>query len=791
MKNTSNHQPGKIMSTRRHIPLALVPLLLGSACLPLTAETLAYYQFEDSPGVLADSDGAGRNLEQTTGTGTATQITSPFGDAITNPPAGSVANTQAISLETTGKIGLSTADFAYADLTIEAFVNLTSTDTGGLARVIASQFGTESATRTFNFGVAGNSSSTFTADHTLFLQVNTSAGVIKNIDSGFRLELGTDYFVAVAIDPGSLNDGADGAVTFFLKNLSSGGGGDGELQTASIVVTGLAAFRDTTVPVTIGSANNGGSSWWHGVIDEVRFSNTALTGNQLLIAAAAVPEPTTSALVSGGIVLVATAVYRRRQRACNIPHSPPPPPPPPMHQPFPMILACCLLAAASSPPLRASSMQQVVTYTSTITADAQGPLDLTMELNYEADRTGAPIMVIMHQYTQATGNFADYRANAQRLRDAGFFVITVAMRGRDGSDGTRDTGGLEIYDIYDAIEHVKTRYGDLVDPGNISITGYSGGGGNVMSAITKFPDYFRAASAFFGMSDYGYDPTTGWYNNGASAAHRATLNADIGNPGTNDPAVRDRYMARASSLASMNNPYTEIHLFVNENETTCPPVNATRYRDNARAAATFDGEFDNITVHIGKPGLYEDFNANGLADPGEEQNWPHQAPTATQQAAAEQWYLQRLLAGEIAAPELNNADRLFVAGLVKTRRFEVWLGDGQNAAGYLDYTLNDSLEGMTFTFTLEVLSSDPSVTARVELDLSSFAGHAFNVYRDEVLVDTLVGGGAYIFEGLSNRETLGIISTIPEPSGSVPCMAAVAAAAVLTLAMCRRRLRRR
>ena len=34
-----------------------------------------------------------------------------------------------------------------------------------------------------------------------------------------------------------------------------------------------------------------------------------------------------------------------------------------------------------------------------------------------------------------------------------FFVVSVTMRGRDGSHGVRDSGELEIYDIYDAVDH--------------------------------------------------------------------------------------------------------------------------------------------------------------------------------------------------------------------------------------------------------------------------------------------------------------------------------------------------
>ena len=60
----------------------------------------------------------------------------------------------------------------------------------------------------------------------------------------------------------------------------------------------------------------------------------------------------------------------------------------------------------------------------------------------------------MHGYS-AGSDIASIRPNAQRLRDAGFFAISVTMRGREGSQGVRDSGGVEVYDIYDAAEAVK------------------------------------------------------------------------------------------------------------------------------------------------------------------------------------------------------------------------------------------------------------------------------------------------------------------------------------------------
>jgi dienelactone hydrolase len=406
---------------------------------------------------------------------------------------------------------------------------------------------------------------------------------------------------------------------------------------------------------------------------------------------------------------------------------------------------------------------QLLTYPSSISSDGKGPLDLRAELNYDNSRIGAPIVVVMHGYGSGGGNdqglFAGLRSNAQRLRDAGFFVITVAMRGRENSDGQGDSGGVEIYDIYDAVEAVKTQYAGLVDRTNVSITGYSGGGGNVISALTKFPDYFRAGSAFFGISDYGHDTVHAWYFNGADAGNKAGLNAFIGDPTSGSPAVRDRYYARASNLAAKNNPYSETHLFVNDNETNCPPVNETSYRDKAVAAASFLGEFNSIHVHIGNVAnpQYVDFNGNGQNDANEKQFWPHHYPTADEQDAAEAWYLPRLLNGSIPQPNLNATDELFVAGFVKTKPFTFWLGDGQNAAGALAYSLSATKK----TFALDVLSSNQSVTGWLDVNTQDMAGRAVLVLLNGTLVDQFAGGGVYRYNTLGDLQAL-TLTTVPE-----------------------------
>ena len=411
---------------------------------------------------------------------------------------------------------------------------------------------------------------------------------------------------------------------------------------------------------------------------------------------------------------------------------------------------------------KATDISTVVNYASTVTFKAPSVgINLKAEVNYDNTGANMPIMVFMHQYSANSGNFDDYRANAQRLRDQGFFVISVAMRGREGSEGTRDSGGIEIYDIYDAVEAVKANpaYAGLIDKSNVSIMGLSGGGGNVMSAITKFPDYFRAAASYFGMSDYGYDGTDSWYFNPGLSGDRAVMNVDIGNRLTGGNSVLDKYMARDSALASMNNPYTNIHLFVNANEPRCPVINDTNFKDFAVQNATSAGEFDNIHVHIGASNLYYDFNGNNINDPNELQYWIHSALTDDSQHAGNEWITPGLLDGSTPQPVLNNDDILFVAGFVKTKKFEAWLGDGENAAGLLEY----HLDANSYEFLLEILSTDKTKTGWVNIDLSAHLGETMALYRNGALEMNFVAGNTLRVNNFADGDTL-FIQAVPEPA---------------------------
>ena len=187
-----------------------------------------------------------------------------------------------------------------------------------------------------------------------------------------------------------------------------------------------------------------------------------------------------------------------------------------------------------------------------------GTSPLYVDVAYDDARSELPIIVVMHGFR---GDRSDVGEILERLAQKGLFAAAPDMRGHGDSAGKRDSGGVELMDIYDAVTCLRESFGNRIDPENVNIVGYSGGGGNVFSCVTKFPDLFRSANAFFGVSDYAY-----WFEHVPQYALQ--LSEDIGGAPVDVP---DRYMARNSLLGVGNNPYTAIQLFHDEEEQSCPP----------------------------------------------------------------------------------------------------------------------------------------------------------------------------------------------------------------------------
>lgn len=259
-----------------------------------------------------------------------------------------------------------------------------------------------------------------------------------------------------------------------------------------------------------------------------------------------------------------------------------------------------------------------------------------------------PLLILLAGWEQAPTDFTD--ATYQRFRDYGFFVAGIGVRGVSGATGTRDDSARELQDIIDAIELLKSRFPGLIDSSKISVVGYSGGGAQVLGLVSKFPDYFAVGVDFFGMSDYGYDPVFGWYQQ--EPTRQATLTTRIGGtPAT----VPNNYKSR-QHLVSAKNFTGKLYIFHDTGDTSVEVNHSQRLVTELNNAG--------FTNYV--------YNETESGDPI---RWLHALPNSPAQIInAEDTFKADCLSLE--AQQLPTSGVIEVNGYVKTKYFTCWLGNG-------------------------------------------------------------------------------------------------------------------
>ncbi len=164
-----------------------------------------------------------------------------------------------------------------AALSIEAFVNLTSSHTTQSSVVVGRGMGASSGA-SWCLAVTGATHSTLGTRQLIF-QLDGNGGSwggtgFQTLASGLHLELNTDYYIAVTAD---FADTSTAGITVYLKNLSDA---EAPMQVAHVAHSGGIAASDA--PLVIGAGPTGAAPWY-GLIDEVRFSRTKLHTDQLLV----------------------------------------------------------------------------------------------------------------------------------------------------------------------------------------------------------------------------------------------------------------------------------------------------------------------------------------------------------------------------------------------------------------------------------------------------------------------------------------------------------------------------
>lgn len=230
--------------------------------------------------------------------------------------------------------------------------------------------------------------------------------------------------------------------------------------------------------------------------------------------------------------------------------------------------------------------------------------------------------------------------------DNDYVLVQVDMRGRAFSQGEADCNGLELMDIYDAVQFVRGAYRDwLLDPAVVYLEGGSGGGGNVLAAVNKFPDLFAAASALYGISDYAV-----WYANDELGEFRDDMDVWIGCTPEQDP---ERYMAR-SGLHLAENQRTPLYIAHGDRDDRVPVVQSRLYVERMNRL----GRADLV--------LYDDMEGVG--------GFGH-ADNITEEQRARLETNKRLNKERHRVPvEIERRGSFVVGGYLVMKPFRVWLG---------------------------------------------------------------------------------------------------------------------
>ncbi|MFZ4696074.1 MAG: alpha/beta hydrolase family protein [Verrucomicrobiia bacterium] len=241
-----------------------------------------------------------------------------------------------------------------------------------------------------------------------------------------------------------------------------------------------------------------------------------------------------------------------------------------------------------------------------------------------------------------------------------WFWILPEMRGRGDATGVPDANGWELQDVVDAVDFALREYGDrIATPESVFLTGGSGGGGNVLGLVGKFPDRFCAAVCECGISDYGL-----WFEHDRVGEFRDELEGKAwigGSPATNPEGYASR-----GGLTTLPNLLTPLLLVHGDSDLRCPVEQARRYAAKAKP--------------LGKKSLVTYLELAGVGLEG------HFGGITPAQVEQQNRLKQDHLARHTEPRRIPSRGRFVVTGYLKTREFEVVL-DHIDRVGEVIYDL--------------------------------------------------------------------------------------------------------
>lgn len=306
---------------------------------------------------------------------------------------------------------------------------------------------------------------------------------------------------------------------------------------------------------------------------------------------------------------------------------------------------------------------------------------------YLSASTNMPIVILMHGFNGDYTAISD--AVLQNVASYGLFAATVGMRGRSGRTGSQDASGREIHDIYDALTAIRTVHAARVNALDAAIVGYSGGGGNVLAALAKFPDTWLCGADHFGIADYGRDATDGWYVQ--SPGDQPTLRTWIGG---SPVAVPDNYYARDAVAAIANYSAGKLFLYHDSEDTAVPVVHSQRVAAAMAAAGRTNYTYSETT-------------------PASSPRWTHGYPEAGSEIARTiPTWAAHVAARTTPTWTIPASGTIAVIGYIVTKRFSLWLGTGQSEVATVAYnTATDQYTVTPLTGSVTVTITQGAKTA--------------------------------------------------------------------------------
>jgi dienelactone hydrolase len=319
-----------------------------------------------------------------------------------------------------------------------------------------------------------------------------------------------------------------------------------------------------------------------------------------------------------------------------------------------MLLSLGCFRLAESPAYGDSQELCEKTFSYTSSVDGTSPLLTTVF--YKEKGFHLPVVILLHGYG---GKREDLFFSARRIAQQGFFCVVPDLRGSGGSAGSKDDGGLEVMDIYDALKAATDRYAVNMDIAKVSIIGYSAGGAQTYLALVRFPFVFRSALIFFGFPDY-----RSWIENIPSQAPYVEYSV-----GGAPKEVPELYEARNAVRAAKNISDVRLHMAVDQEDSLCPYSLNLPFISSVRAA-----QRALIYTHVSKP--------------GDRNRWIHGPNEAGHLSAMEDLFLNDTIAHATSAPIMPARGHLVIPGFLVTPRFSCFLGRGDAGVAGVDYVFS-------------------------------------------------------------------------------------------------------